>query len=117
VNTTFLSVGGENSADPSTYAQAFLDTVTYLATVDNPPSVVTVSYSDNESSFGRVDAKKFCDGYMALGARGISVLYASGDGGVRGGSYNIPASLCANNTFIPTFPSTCPYGATISAPL
>lgn len=36
---------------------------------------------------------------MALGARGVSVLYASGDGGVSGSH---PKGC---DTFIPTFPS------------
>jgi tripeptidyl-peptidase-1 len=106
VNTTFLSVGGD-------FAQAFIDTVAYLATVENPPTVVTTSYGDLESNFALADAKKFCDGYMALGARGITVLYASGDGGVRGASYD-GTNECMNNTFVPSFPPTCPYGTPIS---
>ncbi|KAJ7834568.1 peptidase S8/S53 domain-containing protein [Mycena olivaceomarginata] len=43
---------------------------------------------------------------MALGARSISVLFSSGDGGVRGGHDRI--SQCNNNTFIATFPPSCP---------
>jgi tripeptidyl-peptidase-1 len=101
VNATFLSVGGG-------FTQAVIDTTTYLASVPNPPSVITTSYGGNEASFAYADAKKICDGYMALGARGISVIYASGDGGVRGG--HDVASQCTNNTFIPVFPASCPYG-------
>ena len=40
-----------------------------------------------------------CNAYMQLGARGTSVLYASGDGGVSGSQ----SENCT--TFIPTFPS------------
>jgi tripeptidyl-peptidase I len=45
---------------------------------------------------------------MALGARGISVLFSSGDGGVRNGQ-------CDNNTFVPIFPASCPYVTAIGA--
>lgn len=44
---------------------------------------------------------------MALGARGISVINASGDGGVRGGHDTL--DQCTNNTFIPVFPGVCPF--------
>jgi tripeptidyl-peptidase-1 len=50
---------------------------------------------------------KICNGYMALGARGISVLNASGDGGVRGNHDSL--SQCTSNTFIPVFPASCPF--------
>jgi tripeptidyl-peptidase-1 len=101
VPVTFLTVGGG-------FTKAVLDTTTYLAGVAAPPSVITTSYGGNEASFSRSDAQKICAGYMALGARGISVIYASGDGGVRGG--HDVASQCTNNTFLPVFPASCPYG-------
>lgn len=44
---------------------------------------------------------------MAVGARGISVIYASGDGGVRGGHDTL--SQCTSNTFLPVFPASCPF--------
>jgi tripeptidyl-peptidase-1 len=67
---------------------------------------------------------------MTLGARGISVLFASGDvcrahfphlyrnadwlqGGVRG-SGDV-SSQCVDNVFIPTFPSTCPFVTSVGA--
>jgi tripeptidyl-peptidase-1 len=50
---------------------------------------------------------KICNGYMALGARGISVINASGDGGVRGNHDSL--SQCPNNTFIAVFPASCPF--------
>jgi tripeptidyl-peptidase I len=52
---------------------------------------------------------------MALGARGISVLFASGDGGVRGGHDD--SSQCTNNTFIPVFPASCPFVTSIGSTL
>ena len=51
---------------------------------------------------------------MGLGARGTSILFASGDGGVCG------VQSQSGTRFIPTFPSTCPYvtsvGGTVGTP-
>ncbi|KAF7350713.1 Family S53 protease-like protein [Mycena sanguinolenta] len=102
---TFLSVGGNGTN--AGFATALLDTTTYLDGVDNPPSVMTTSYGSTESSFGAGMVSKICDRYMALGARGISILTASGDGGVRG-NHDILGTYDEND-FTPVFPATCPY--------
>ncbi|KAJ7348352.1 subtilisin-like protein [Mycena albidolilacea] len=110
VPVEFLSVGGRPDSIFSDFAIALLDTNTFLDGVDNPPSVVTTSYTAMENGFESSVAKKVCDSYMALGARGISVLFASGDGGVRGSHDNssIPG-VCESDIFIPVFPASCPY--------
>ncbi|KAJ7142266.1 family S53 protease-like protein [Mycena epipterygia] len=97
----FLSVGGFD------FPTALLDTTTFLDGVPNPPTVMTTSYGDSESNFGPSVATKICNGYMALGARGISVVFASGDGGVRG-NHDSP-DVCDDNVFIPVFPAACPF--------
>ncbi|KAF7350746.1 Family S53 protease-like protein [Mycena sanguinolenta] len=101
VPITFLSVGGNN------FATALLDTTTFLDGIANPPSVMTTSYGSTESSIGNTMATKICDGYMALGSRGISVVFASGDGGVRGN--HDTTSVCNDNVFMPVFPAACPF--------
>ncbi|KAJ7212548.1 family S53 protease-like protein [Mycena pura] len=101
VPATFLSVGGGD------FPTALLDTTTFLDGLENPPSVMTTSYGTGELFVGSSLATSICDGYMALGARGISVLFASGDGGVRG-THDDP-TVCNNNTFMPDFPATCPF--------
>ncbi|CAK5279213.1 unnamed protein product [Mycena citricolor] len=101
VPATFLSVG---NADFST---ALLDTTTFLDGVASPPTVMTTSYGSTESSFGSSLATRICNGYMALGTRGISVIFASGDGGVRGN--HDTTSVCNNNRFMPVFPAACPF--------
>ncbi|KAJ7731299.1 family S53 protease-like protein [Mycena maculata] len=97
----FLSVGGEN------FATSLLDTTTFLDGIAHPPTVMTTSYDDNEANFGSSMAIKICNGYAALGSRGISVVFASGDGGVRGGHDEL--SECDDNTFLPVFPADCPF--------
>ncbi|KAJ6482695.1 subtilisin-like protein [Mycena sanguinolenta] len=111
VPVTFLTVG--NDTTEASFFTSLIDTTTFLASADDPPSTLTTSYGDNESNLGSSLAMKICDGYMALGARGISVLYASGDGGVRGG-HDVPIQ-CTNDTFIPVFPASCPFVTSVGA--
>ncbi|KAJ6465307.1 subtilisin-like protein [Mycena sanguinolenta] len=92
---------------------ALLDTITFLDGIENIPSVMTTSYGHLESDIGPSLATKICNGYMALGARGISAIFSSGDGGVRGNHDTI--DLCTNTTFMPTFPSTCPFVTSVGA--
>ncbi|KAJ6476999.1 family S53 protease-like protein [Mycena sanguinolenta] len=101
VPITFLSVGGED------FTTALLDTTTFLDGIANPPSVMTTSYGSTESSIGNSMATKICNGYMTLGSRGISVVFASGDGGVRGN--HDTTSVCNDNVFMPVFPASCPF--------
>jgi tripeptidyl-peptidase-1 len=124
-------------------APAFLNTIAYLASIPNPPSVVTTSYIANEAQFSLSDAqfvsavRLFLDlthahqqeylcwlhgawrsrhlGDQYPPARIFSfksnkdqVIFASGDGGVRGAHDS--SDQCSENTFIPVFPATCPYG-------
>ncbi|KAJ7618332.1 subtilisin-like protein [Mycena polygramma] len=101
----FLSVGLAPVLED--IPKALLDTTTFLDGIDSPPSVMTTSYGFSEAFFGPSLATKTCNGYMALGARGISVIFSSGDGGVRGEHDDF--TVCANNTFDPVFPASCPY--------
>ncbi|KAJ7234946.1 Pro-kumamolisin, activation domain-containing protein [Mycena rebaudengoi] len=95
-NTTFQLVtlnGGENPQIPGIggseadldveytvdgFPQNLLETTTFLDGVDNPPTVITTSYGGNEDQFGVSLAT-----YMALGARGISIVFASGDANIH----------------------------------
>ncbi|KAJ7917387.1 family S53 protease-like protein [Mycena leptocephala] len=105
VPVEFLSVGGGDTDQD--FASSLLDTTTFLDGVPNPPSAMTTSYGLNEEEFGSSLATKICNGYMALGARGISVLTASGDGGVRGNHDDL--TVCNVTDFIPVFPASCPF--------
>ncbi|KAH8111226.1 family S53 protease [Phellopilus nigrolimitatus] len=106
VPTTFISVG-ENNQDG---LAGFLDTTNYLLGQNNPPQVLTTSYGLVESNISPDLANRLCDAYMQLGARGTSILFASGDGGVSG---NRPTDDCS--TFVPTFPSGCPFITSVGA--
>ena len=64
--------------------------------------------------------------FYSIGARGVSLMFSSGDGGVGDGDANATTTQCLSNDgknktiFIPEFPSSCPYvtavGATFQVP-
>ncbi|KAI0674151.1 subtilisin-like protein [Trametes maxima] len=80
----------------------FLDEVNVLLALDKPPQVLTTSYGFSESRLSFALTDKLCRAYAQLGARGTTILYASGDSGV-GCSSDSPESFQA------TFPSNCPF--------
>ncbi|KAI0927799.1 hypothetical protein AcW1_005225 [Taiwanofungus camphoratus] len=105
VPVVFLSVGDDSSDG----LFGFLDTANYFLNEDSPPQVITTSYGSNENEISTNLAFSLCNAYAQLGARGVSVLFASGDGGVSGSQ----SSSCTN--FVPTFPSGCPYLTSVGA--
>ncbi|KAK0227731.1 family S53 protease [Armillaria fumosa] len=106
VSTVFISVG-PSSTDG---VDGFLDITSFLNAEANPPQVLTTSYGFDETDISASVATRLCNAYMALGARGVSVIFASGDGGVGGGQ---SGESCTS--FIPTFPGSCPFVTTVGA--
>ena len=53
---------------------------------------------------------QLCNAYAQLGARGTSILFASGDGGVAGSQ-----TTTCSKSFLPTFPSGCPFMTSVGA--
>lgn len=100
VPITFISVGDQTQDGD---LDGFLDTINYLLNQDAPPQVLTTSYGDYEPDIPIAMAENLCNAYAQLGARGVSLLFASGDGGVSG----VQSESCT--TFVPEFPSGCPY--------
>lgn len=76
------------------------------------PQAVSTSYGEEEQSVPEEYALKVCNMIMQLGARGVSVLFSSGDSG--------PGNSCVRNTnnetyFEPTFPAGCPWLTAVGA--
>ncbi|KAH9053895.1 peptidase S8/S53 domain-containing protein [Lactarius vividus] len=84
------------------YLLAWLDAV---LSKQNIPQTITTSYGTSENAFPRDYALHVCYLFAQLGARGVSVLFASGDDGVGRGD-------CAAR-FTPIFPATCPFVTTV----
>ncbi|KAJ7494349.1 subtilisin-like protein [Mycena galericulata] len=113
VPVTFVSVGETNKDGAD---DGFLDIITALIAETAPPQVLTTSYGfDTEASLSESLTVAMCNSYMQLTARGVSILFASGDGGVAA----TPGEKCTGKPFLPTFP-TCPFvtlvGATSGSP-
>ncbi|KAF7312317.1 Family S53 protease [Mycena indigotica] len=96
----FVSVG-ENFQDGD--LGGFLDIVNFLSDEDNVPQVMTTSYGENETDMSKALAFKLCEAYAGFGARGSSILFASGDGSVEGGQ----PQPCIE--YQAAFPAGCPF--------
>ncbi|KAF8488528.1 family S53 protease [Gautieria morchelliformis] len=105
VPVTFISVGSSNTDG----IDGFLDIINFLISEPSPPQVLTTSYGFNEPGIPLSIATSLCNAYMQLGARGVSISFSSGDGGVSGSQ----SQSCT--TFIPTFPSGCPFLTSVGA--
>ena len=89
--------------------EPYLEWLLYLAGLPDAvlPQTISVSYGEEEQSIPREYALKVCDMFKELGARGVSVLFSSGDSG--------PGDECVSNTdnnttfFEPSFPAGCPW--------
>ncbi|KAH8670895.1 tripeptidyl-peptidase 1 [Xylariales sp. PMI_506] len=116
-NINFYSVGGrgplqpdldEPSADANT-DEPYLEYVEYLLNLTDAelPTTLSTSYGDNEREIPIAYAQKVCTMFGQLGARGVSIIFSSGDSG--------PGGACETNDgtqtprFTPTFPGACPY--------
>ncbi|KAF8523352.1 family S53 protease-like protein [Hysterangium stoloniferum] len=85
---------------------AFLVIAQTLLQNNTLPEVMSISYGMDELSFmgSQPIAINTCNAFMALAARGMTTLVASGDGGAAGFGKEDGCTV-----FHPTFPSTCPY--------
>ncbi|EKG19995.1 Peptidase S8/S53 subtilisin/kexin/sedolisin [Macrophomina phaseolina MS6] len=122
---TYISVGGRppqlsqpgNVSVPLSQAgnEPYLEFLTYLLSLDAPPSVISISYSDDEQTVPPAYAARVCDLFARLALRGVSVIDASGDGGALGtGTADCVDSRGAAR-FIPAFPATCPWVTSVGA--
>ena len=114
---TFLArplVPSLSNENPSTN-EPYLEFLLYILNLpdDELPQTLSTSYGEEEQSVPEDYALKVCNMFMQLGARGVSVLFSSGDTG--------PGNTCkantdnATTTFLPTFPAGCPYVTSVGA--
>jgi len=122
MQNVFWSTGGRPPFDPDLATphntnEPYLDWLAYILNQpqEQIPKVITTSYGENEHTVPLSYARRVCNGFAALGARGVSVIFASGDYGV--GKTGFCFSNAGNKTemFLPTFPATCPYVTSVGA--
>lgn len=115
--TTYYATGGSSrmiaDADhphpEDSGNEPYLEQLHYLLDLpgDELPAVLTTSYGEPEQTVPPSYAKAVCTLFAQLGARGVSVIFSSGDSGVGG--------TCLSNdgtnrtAFIPVFPASCPF--------
>ena len=77
------------------------------------PQTISTSYGDDEQTVPPSYAMKACQDMAQLGARGVTLLFASGDNGV-GIAGDCVSNDGKNKTmFLPEFPASCPYVTTV----
>lgn len=107
--TIFLSVG-EDVHDGDLGGD--LDAANLLMAQDVPPPTFTSSYGFNsEDDLSSDLTLALCDAYQQLTARGVSILFASGDGGVSGGQDD---PTCEGEKFVASWPA-CPWVTMVGA--
>ena len=106
-NITFWYTAGRQPKNPEN--EPFLDWLMALSNSTAPPLVISTSYGDDEPSVDFDYATRVNTEFAKAGARGVSILFSSGDGGVAGGQ----SQRCTN--FIPTYPAGSPYVTAVGA--
>ncbi|KAH9003206.1 subtilisin-like protein [Lactarius hatsudake] len=101
---TYYSVGGDGTEGED---EQYLSWLNYMLNLDETdiPQTISTSYANYEADFTLDHARAVCDLFMQLGARGVSVLFASGNDGVGEGD----CMTDGNVRFKPTFPASCPW--------
>lgn len=91
----------ENDSEP------YLEFLEYLLKQEELPAVLSTSYGENEQTVPLTYRRTVCNLLGRLGARGVSVIFSSGDAG--------PGWSCLSNDgknttkFLPVFPAACPW--------
>ncbi|KAK0243100.1 tripeptidyl peptidase A [Armillaria nabsnona] len=131
IHRTFYSTAGrppfipdetetENSNEP------YNDWLDFVLSHPNPPRVISTSYGEAEQTVPESYARRACAGFAQLGARGVTLTFSSGDGGVGDGNPDPATQQCHTNDgqnrtqFMPLFPAGCPFvtaiGGTVNVP-
>ena len=110
----FYSTGGSppfipDGENPTNMNEPYLDWLEFIEALGNEtvPQTISTSYGDNEETIPLDYATSVCEMFAQLGARGITAIFSSGDGGVGGTTYNSNRTDCEE--FLPVFPASCEF--------
>ncbi|WAR52618.1 hypothetical protein PtB15_2B42 [Puccinia triticina] len=116
----FYSVGGRppfiaDLATPENNNEPFLEWLQYMLAqpIEKIPKVISSSYGDEEQSVPFSYARRVCYGFAALSARGVSLIFSSGDYGVGESGTCYTNDGHRKKAFLPDFPASCPYVTTV----
>ncbi|KZT68040.1 tripeptidyl peptidase A [Daedalea quercina L-15889] len=116
---TFYTTGGSPPFTPDDLEPT--DSNEPYAEANDLPQSISSSYGDDEQTVPYSYAARVCAEFAQLGARGVSVMFSSGDGGVGDGDADPATQECYSNDgrnateFIPGFPASCPYVTAVGA--
>ncbi|KAI9441864.1 subtilisin-like protein [Lactarius indigo] len=105
----YYSNGGETKVFPDgkpAPGDVILEWLKYVLQEPNVPQTISTSYGTDEKDCPREYAKALCKLFLQLGARGVSLLFGSGDDGVGAGDCK---GEDGKVRFIPVFPASCPW--------
>ncbi|KAK2463913.1 hypothetical protein APHAL10511_004085 [Amanita phalloides] len=120
IPATFYSTAGRPPYHPDTLTptntnEPYADWLDFVLAHDDVPSVISTSYGDDEQTVPKSYALRVCAGFAQLGARGVSLMFGSGDNGVGDGNMNPKTDKCFTNDgkhtkeFFSFFPAACPF--------
>ena len=106
--------GGVSGPEPGQTYDPFVQFLQELITNKTVPSVVSFSESMAEDVIDPAYARRLCNMMAQVGARGVSLLFSSGDNGPNGDQ----PTGAHKAVFEPEFPASCPWvtavGGTVS---
>lgn len=96
---------------PTNSNEPYLTWLSYvLAQPDSAiPKIITTSYADDEQTIPINYARRVCAELAQLGARGVTLLFATGDYGVGTNGTCVSNDGKETPKFLPMFPASCPY--------
>lgn len=123
--TIYSTLGEPPPFKPTAFApnntnEPYLIWLQYMLSLPDPelPKVISTSYGDIEHTLPPAYARRVCNSFAQLGARGVSLIFGSGDSGVG------QDGMCHTNhndgtpetpVFLTSFPDCCPYVTSVGA--
>lgn len=112
IPNVYYSVGGRPPwlGSGANTNEPYLELLNYLLGLPAAqlPNTLSISYGDDEDTVPLSFATNVCNLFSQLGARGVSVLVASGDSGV-----GITCKENSKTAFTTSFPAACPWVTTV----
>jgi subtilase family serine protease len=90
----------------------FVDWITTVADLPDPPQIFSMSYGLDEVYFTPTLANQFNTEAMKLAAMGVTILVASGDDGATSPNARDKPAYCG---YYPDFPASAPYVTAVGA--
>ncbi|OKL56859.1 Tripeptidyl-peptidase sed3 [Talaromyces atroroseus] len=117
VPTIFFTTGGRGPlvpdlSEPDANASSnepYLEQLHYLLDLSDEelPAVLSTSYGEDEQTLPESYTNTTCNLFAQLGARGVSIIFSSGDEGV--GEACLTNDGTNRTTFNPIYPASCPF--------